>query len=235
MSHVRARLVPITLCAVLVVGAANLGAYAATGGPLLLGKTNVASKTTTLKTTGNGAALKLKSKAGKAPLKVSNTTKVKKLNADLVDGLDSGSLQTKSFVYNLSTPLITEDFVVFQLPGLPAGRYLASINASMAIPGGPVALSGCFLLAGSGPATQAPVVAMGDSGGSTLYLASGSGYVDTTTASYRLGCQQSGGDSLTIPALPNFPSYVVFTRVDDVTSAGSTGAGSAAPRDRIIR
>jgi hypothetical protein len=229
------RLMPVLASALLLVGAANIGAYAATGGPLILGKGNTASKTTTLKTTGNGAALKLKSKPGKAPLKVSNNTKVKKLNADLVDGLDSSALQSKSYVYNLTAPLTTEDFAVFQLPGLPAGRYLASINASMDITGGPVAFSGCFLVTGSGPAIQAPVVALGNNGGGELFIASGSGYVDTTISSYRITCQRSGGDDMTIPALPNFPSTIVFTRVDDVTTGSSTGAGSALPRDQVIR
>ena len=72
----------------------NLGAFAATGGPLLLGKSNTASKATTLKTTSKGPALSLKTKKGSAPLKVTSSTKVAKLNADLVDGLDGAALRT---------------------------------------------------------------------------------------------------------------------------------------------
>ena len=74
MAHdVEAALVTVLLAAVLLVGAANLAAFAATGGPLLLGKSNTATKTTKLKTTGNRPALSLKSESGKAPLKVSNS------------------------------------------------------------------------------------------------------------------------------------------------------------------
>lgn len=231
----RGRLMPVLASAALLVGAANLGAYAATGGPLILGKTNTASKTTTLKTTGNGAALKLKSKAGKAPLKVSNTTKVKKLNADLVDGLDSGALQTKSYVYNLSAPTTTENFVVFQLPGLPAGRYQTSFSVSADINGAPADFFGCFVVTGTGLGVSAPVIGMGVADPGANWFVSGGGYVDTTTATYRFACQNGGGDDMTIPALPNFPATVSFTRVDDATVAGAAGVPGTSPRQGIIR
>jgi hypothetical protein len=73
----------------LVVGSGT--AVAATGGKLILGHSNYATKTTGVKNS-KGTALSLTSKAGTAPLKVSNTTKVAKLNADTVDGLDSSRI-----------------------------------------------------------------------------------------------------------------------------------------------
>ncbi len=65
-------------------------AVAATGGTFILGHSNSASATTTLTDT-RGTALSLKSKAGTPALKVGNTVKVPSLNADLLDGLSSGS------------------------------------------------------------------------------------------------------------------------------------------------
>jgi hypothetical protein len=76
--------------------AATGTATAATGGSFILGKTNVASRATTLVNSGKGVALRLKAPAHTAPLSVSgNTTKVPGLNADLLDGLSSNRLQRK--------------------------------------------------------------------------------------------------------------------------------------------
>jgi hypothetical protein len=76
--------------------AATGTATAATGGSFILGKTNVASRTTTLANTGKGVPLRLKAPAHTAPLSVSgNTTKVPGFNADLLDGLNSSRLQRK--------------------------------------------------------------------------------------------------------------------------------------------
>jgi hypothetical protein len=66
-------------------------AHATTGGPLLLGRPNSAKSATGLENRA-GTALALTSKPGVAPLKVSDRTRVEKLNADLLDGLDSADL-----------------------------------------------------------------------------------------------------------------------------------------------
>jgi hypothetical protein len=69
------------------------GAYAATGGTFILGRSNTASSLTGL-TNSNGIALSLKSAAGWRPFSVNgNRVKVPDLNADLVDGLDSTELR----------------------------------------------------------------------------------------------------------------------------------------------
>jgi hypothetical protein len=73
----------------LVVGSGT--AAAANGYKLVIGHTNYASKATTL-SNSKGTALSLKSKRGTAPLAVSSTTKVSRLNADTVDGVDSSAL-----------------------------------------------------------------------------------------------------------------------------------------------
>lgn len=73
----------------LVVGSGT--AYAATGGKFILGKSNAAGTTTTL-TNKKGTALALNSRAGTPSLKVSNSTRIPSLNADLVDGLDGSRL-----------------------------------------------------------------------------------------------------------------------------------------------
>lgn len=62
------------------------GAYAATGQNFILGRSNEADTTTTLKNTGAGPALDLKVKTGTPPLKVSSTKQVRKLNASLLGG-----------------------------------------------------------------------------------------------------------------------------------------------------
>ena len=60
-------------------------AYAATGGTFLLGRSNAATSPTTL-TNSAGTPLALNAKAGYAPLGVNSTTKVGRLNSDLLDG-----------------------------------------------------------------------------------------------------------------------------------------------------
>jgi hypothetical protein len=79
----------------LSIALGGTGAYAATGGNLILGKANTASSVTKLTSTSAGGALALSAPAGVAPLSVSgNTTKIPSLNADLLDGLDSTQLKT---------------------------------------------------------------------------------------------------------------------------------------------
>lgn len=69
-------------------------AVAATGGTFILGKANTATTTTAL-TNSYGTALTLNSKAGTPPLATNSTTKVGRLNADFLDGLDQASFQRR--------------------------------------------------------------------------------------------------------------------------------------------
>jgi hypothetical protein len=69
------------------------GAYAATGGSLILGRGNSASSLTGV-SNSKGVAFSFRSKTGSAPFTVNgNSVKVSSLNADKVDGLDSSQLR----------------------------------------------------------------------------------------------------------------------------------------------
>jgi hypothetical protein len=228
MSRPRSRLVPVLLAAVLLVGAANLGAFAATGGPLLLGKSNTASKTTTLKSTGNKAALSLKAKSGQPPLQVNSATKVTNLNADLVDGVEPADLRTTSYVYNLTAIAVPTAFVSFALPGLPPGKYHVSYSVAGAVAGGGTFFT-CMVATGTVPSLTLPLVGSSLEGGGGNWYSSGGGYVDTTTATHRFACQRGGGSSMTIPFNSAQTARVVFTRVDDAVVAAVTGTSGSAP------
>lgn len=91
--------------AAMTVGLGGVG-YAATGGNFILGASNTAGATSSL-ANANGTALSLTSKAGTAPLRVSNTVKVSNLNADLLDGLDSTAFQRAGTVVRMSAPTFT--------------------------------------------------------------------------------------------------------------------------------
>jgi hypothetical protein len=81
--------------------------YAATGGSFVLGKTNRTPRPTGLAAgvkrgpalavtnTGGGTAANFTVKAGVPPFAVSSATKVAKLNADALDGLDGAALQKR--------------------------------------------------------------------------------------------------------------------------------------------
>ncbi len=222
------RILAVLLAAVLVVGGANLAAYAANGSPLLLGKNNKATKVTKLKNS-KGTALSLKSKTGTAPLQVSSNTKVTNLNADLIDGADSSALQTKSFTYTLSAATTTSAFVFFALNGLPAGKYIVSYNVPIATTGG-ASGAGCFVLpAAPGVPSTVPISGVAPSLGGAHFV-TGSGFVDTTTQAMRFGCQRLGGTDMTIPPIAQFQAYITFTRVDDNTTTAVVGTPAAAPR-----
>ena len=82
------------LAALIIAVGATGTAVAATGGTFILGKSNSATTLTTLSNT-KGTALSLKAPSGSPALAVSNTNKVARLNADLLDGLNSSQLQRR--------------------------------------------------------------------------------------------------------------------------------------------
>lgn len=69
-------------------------AVAATGGTFILGKSNAASTVSTL-SNSTGTALSVTAPADKPALAVSNTVRVPRLNADLLDGVSSASFQRR--------------------------------------------------------------------------------------------------------------------------------------------
>jgi hypothetical protein len=87
-SHLRQRRLQLALLIAL-----SGGAYAATGGSLILGRGNSASSLTGV-SNSKGVAFSFRSKTGSAPFTVNgNSVKVSSLNADKVDGLDSTQLR----------------------------------------------------------------------------------------------------------------------------------------------
>ena len=89
----------------LVVGLGGVG-YAATGGNFILGGANSANRTSNLSSSA-GSALFLSAPSTAAPFGVSNSVKVARLNADLVDGLDSSAFQRKGAIVRVSAPTFT--------------------------------------------------------------------------------------------------------------------------------
>ena len=89
-------------------------AAAATGGTFLLGRSNTATSVTTL-TNSTGTPLSLGGRAGFAPMTVTSTAKVGRLNSDLLDGLDSSALQRRIAA------------------GCPSGQQISAIAASGAV------------------------------------------------------------------------------------------------------
>lgn len=82
--------------AVLVVGI-DAVSFAATGNGLILGHSNTAKKTTTLRNTGSGAALNLVTKKStSAPFTTNAKGQVANLNASMLDGQTAGQIAAQS-------------------------------------------------------------------------------------------------------------------------------------------
>jgi hypothetical protein len=89
-----------TVCAAaLVVVGLDYTTYAVTGDSLLLGRINHAGSTTTLVRHGGGVALSLQSRHGSPSLRVSSSSRVRRLNADLLDGRSASELGTHAVSY----------------------------------------------------------------------------------------------------------------------------------------
>ena len=81
-------------------------AYAATGGSLILGRANGESTKTVL-TNAQGIPLSLVAKGGLPPLIVNSSTKVKNLNADLLDGRPASAFQATPLNVTVVTSAIS--------------------------------------------------------------------------------------------------------------------------------
>jgi hypothetical protein len=138
-------------------------AYAATGGNFVLGHANHANTTTSLKNSGSGPALTLKSAKTTAPLGVSNSTKVSRLNADEVDGLSSGAFQRKVARIYSSTSSASSGA---QAAGI-AGPWSFTLNCP---PSGPAS----FTIHGPGTVGGTTSIAAGGNAGTTYVGAPGS-------------------------------------------------------------
>jgi hypothetical protein len=152
-------------------------AYAATDGNFVLGRSNQADNTSSLKNTGSGAALRLTTvDTSTPPLAVSNGTKVTHLNADEVDGLSSGAFQRKAAPISASLSVSTASTV----PAGSVGPWSFNLTCKAFVSGGGLAT---FEITGPGTAGGTHTVAAGINAGNTFVAAQediGTGY--TTTA-----------------------------------------------------
>lgn len=130
MSVRRTLCITAAACASLLV-ASEVGAYAATGQPLLLGMINNANAPTTV-VSSSGPALRLDPGPGAAPLQVNSRKRVANLHADLLDGYDASALRTK--VYRFTEDKVDQPLDVWSLwnlGGIPDGTYLMSWDVNV--------------------------------------------------------------------------------------------------------
>jgi hypothetical protein len=99
---IRSTATTLAAAAVLVAGA-NIATYAATGNSLLLGHSNTAGNTTSLKNTGRGSALSLNTAKSAAPFIVNSSKMVKNLNANTVGGKTAAQLNPATLTYRYGT------------------------------------------------------------------------------------------------------------------------------------
>lgn len=213
----RGRTVPVLLAAVVLVGGANAAAYAANGKPLLLGSSSSETRTATVKNSGTGPALSLKSRAGSPSLAVSSTKKVAHLNADLVDGVGADALRTTAYRYLIPANTASSGATV-TFPGLPAGRYVASYAVITQASSG---LPACYFIETGGTAAQGLSWAVSSTFG--YYTNNATALVDTTAGPLTLNCNQATLNFYS--AAGDAQSSVTLLRVD----AGSAGTGTPTP------
>lgn len=94
-------------------------AVAATGGTFVLGRGNTATTTTSL-SNGAGTALSLGGGRGAPALAVNNTTKVPRLNSDLLDGVDSSAFARSSALGAFQRLVVGT---------CPSGQAMSGVNA----------------------------------------------------------------------------------------------------------
>jgi hypothetical protein len=101
MRVTRSALVATLSSAALLVVGLDYTTYAVTGDSLLLGRANHADGVTTLARHASGPALSLESRGHTAPsLRVSSSARVKRLNADLLDGMHAAQLAPRTVSYH---------------------------------------------------------------------------------------------------------------------------------------
>lgn len=128
MQKLKSGLIALTV-GIVLLGALDWAASAATGRAFVLGRWNQADHTTTLKNTDGGAALALKAKG--ANLSVSNDKRVKRLNADKLDGLSGEDYKTnRNTIYQWSVAQHTGGFTQ-AIPTQRPGSYLVSFGVQL--------------------------------------------------------------------------------------------------------
>ena len=124
---------PFSLPCVLVFAGSASASYAANGGPLRLGQSNSASKTTTLQNTGNGAALSSEEQARQGAVQgVEQEGQGQEAERRRGRRPPGGkALQTKSYRFTLSGATNDDRFSVrFALDGRPVGEVPGDLQRS---------------------------------------------------------------------------------------------------------
>lgn len=132
MRHIKVVASALAIGLILLM-ATDYVAMAATGRPLVLGTFNKVGATTTVKS-AKGPALKLATQPGEPPLKVNRKSKVKKLNADFVDGKTSAELGVQTRSYSRSINLTSVVTFAASTPSIPAGNYLLTLSGVLDFP-----------------------------------------------------------------------------------------------------
>jgi hypothetical protein len=115
---------------IVLIAALDWTAAAATGRATILGRWNQADHTTTIKNTATGPALALRARKGPA-LKVNNSKRIQKLNADKLDGLSSSDYKTnRNTIYQWTVAAHTGAFTQ-AVPTQQPGSYLITFNVQM--------------------------------------------------------------------------------------------------------
>lgn len=128
MQKIKSGLVALTV-GIVLLAALDWAASAATGRSFVLGRWNQADHTTTLKNTGQGPALDLRAKG--AALKVHNGKRIKKLNADQLDGLSGSDYKTnRNTIYQWSVAQHTGGFSQ-AIPTQRPGSYLITFDVQL--------------------------------------------------------------------------------------------------------
>ena len=134
------------LATMLLVLGFDYATFAATGDSLILGKTNKATKATKIQRTTPGPVISLKAKKKSNPPFATNAKgKVKNLNADTLDGVDSSKLGVRPIVYTKTTGSFATSQQVFSLGSIPPGKYRTALNM-MIFSDMPLGVSQCDLM-----------------------------------------------------------------------------------------
>lgn len=209
------RLVIVLLAVGVLVGVANVATYAGTGDPLLLGRTNTSTRTSTIVNTRGGPVLELEAEPGAAPLAVSSAVKVRKLNADKLDGYTARQLQTRSIVYTIPA-LGAEDRFTLRLPGLHRRVYQASFSvvAHMFTEGATI---NCYF---AGEAGWYELLAYGSTN-ADYSTSNASGVLDLRDGPASFDCFTHGGLGI-VDADRSGQSQIVLTPIDRIGTAATT-------------
>jgi hypothetical protein len=120
-----------------LLGGVATATYAGTGSSLVLGHKNKASHTTVL-TSKHGPALSLKAPHGTPPFAVASTTRVKHLNASLLNGKSATALESKAHVFTLNAHAGAITSFSADLAGLTRGAlyqisYAVDVSSSSSL------------------------------------------------------------------------------------------------------